>query len=142
MLRSALPNHAAYNTDNSEQEQLQRKNETPLSSQVCIRGKCKKRVKLTHGEIKEKMSKTHEIKINKMKENMKCAFDIERVKLTNIDAKQNSISSIIKDLPLKEAVESFIFSCALPKDENKKLSTQLCNVVIKKTFQMVNRRKD
>ena len=56
-----------------------------------------------------------------MKENMEHAFDVERGKLQkNIDAKENSISSIVKDLPLKEVVESVIFSCTLPKEENKK----------------------
>ena len=52
MLRSTLPNHATYNEDKSEQAQSQRKNQTPSSSQVRIREKCNKRVKLTHGEIK------------------------------------------------------------------------------------------
>ena len=134
MLRSTLPNHATRNKDDPEQAQLH-KDQTPSSSQVRIREKGNKRAKLTHNEIKQNLSESHEIKMNKMKENMQHTFDIERANLqTIIDAKENTISSILKNLPLKEAMESVIFSRALPKEENKKIATRLCNVVMNKEF--------
>ena len=53
-----------------------------------------------------------------MKENMERVFDIERAKLQQFfDAKDNRISSILKDLLLKDAVESVIFNRALPKED-------------------------
>ena len=134
MLRSTLPNHATRNNDDPEQAQLH-KDQTPSSSQVRIREKGNKRAKLTHNEIKQNLSESHEIKMNEMKENMQHTFDIERANLQKIiDAKENTISSIIKNLPLKEAMESVIFSRALPKEENKKIATRLCNVVMNKEF--------